>query len=65
MLYNGLFIYARLFTLPKLNGYLMSILFLNYFKNENRPHFFWGLHENISGHKKRRLESLLQSVKKV
>ena len=30
----------------------MKILFLNCFKNENRPHFFWGLHENISGHKK-------------
>lgn len=30
----------------------MNILFLNCFKNENRPHFFWGLHENISGHKK-------------
>lgn len=40
----------------------MNILFLNCFKNENRPHFFWGLHENISGHKKRRLESLLKML---
>ena len=40
----------------------MNILFLNCFKNKNRPHFFWGLHENISGHKKRRLESLLKML---